>query len=95
MIVVARSPLATDRDVTTIVIAGYTALATRAAATQLVVGEPPIKAEAMVFDRNHLLAYTFRYRKPKRSPGAAPGELRREIPESGQWAPPWDAVVNE
>lgn len=95
MIVIARSPLETHHDVTTMVVAGYTALATRVTARELVLGEPPVEEEAMTDRCNHLLAYTFRYRKPKRSPDNTSGDLRKEIADSGRWAPPWDAVVDD
>lgn len=93
MVVVARSPLGTAKEVTTIVIVGYTGLATHVTATQLMLGEPPVSEDAMASAGTHLLAYTFQYRKPRRSAGSRAGDLRREIPDTGRWAPPWGAVT--
>lgn len=93
VVVVARSPLGTAKDVTTIVIVGYTGLATHVTATQLMLGEPPVSEDAMAPAGTHVLAYTFQYRKPRRSAGSRAGDLRKVIPETGRWAPPWGAVA--
>jgi hypothetical protein len=90
MVVVVKSPLGTTKDVTTIVIAGYTGRATRVTTQQLIMGEPPVAENALTNGKMHLLAYRFAYRKPKRP--ASSDELRQEVQDSGTWGPPWNAV---
>ena len=93
VVVIAKSPLATANDVTTIVILGYTGYATEITTRELTLGEPPVSADSMNGEGVQLLAYSCRYRKPKRPPGAT-GELRREIEGEGKWGPPWDPVCD-
>jgi hypothetical protein len=93
VVVVAKSPLGSPHDVTTILILGYTGLATEIATRELTLGEPPVSEDSMQAEGIQLLAYKFRYRKPKRAPGAT-GELRRQIENDGQWGPPWADVCD-
>lgn len=94
IVVVAKSPLETNQDVTTIVISGFTGFSTKAATTQLRMGEPPVSDEEMAKAGTHVLAYKFQYLKPKRTAGSASHDLRREIPGTGKWGPPWSEVCD-
>jgi len=93
IVVIAKSPLGTAADVTTIAILGYTGFATEIATRELTLGEPPVSPESMDSVGVQAIAYSCRWRKSKRTPGAT-GELRREIEGEGKWGPPWDRVCD-
>jgi len=87
-VVVCRRPLGIEVDVTTVVIAGYTGLATLLAARQLTHGEPTIDERRLEGGSSPQVAL-FRYRFKKRPTPASGGlaDLRREIEGSEQWVP--------
>jgi hypothetical protein len=89
-VVVCRKPLNAEAQVTTIVICGYSGLATHQAADDLMHGEPPITLEQL--DRGGTpipLVYTFQYKKRAFRGGRSLDALKSVVPKSGQWMPPW------
>jgi hypothetical protein len=82
ILVVCHKPLGTQKDVTTIVIAGYTGLATLVAAQEVTHERIPELQPEMMPGQPRLAALKFRYRKRRQSQPAVDKE-------SVRWAPPW------
>jgi len=85
-VVVCRRPLGTSEDVTTIIIMGYSGLATQTAARELIHGDPPL-AEDMLAKNGvqHVLAYTFDFKKSKRTNVTSDNDQRRVVKGTGRW----------
>ena len=83
-------PMGTEKEVTTIVIAGYTGLATLVAAQEVTYKEiPELRPEEMP-GRPCLAALKFRYKKrPQSQYKRALDNLRSFEEGSSKWAPPW------
>jgi hypothetical protein len=89
ILVVCHRPLGTERDVTSIVIAGYTGLATLVAAQELTRKTlPDIKPEENP-GTPCLAALKFAYKK-RRQYRRSLDNLRSFKEGSAQWAPPWN-----
>jgi hypothetical protein len=89
-VVLCRKPLGTPANVTTIVVAGYSGLATQQAAEELIHGEPPITQEQLDSPGVPiLLAYTFQFRKRAFRGGRSLDSLKSTVLKSGHWMPPW------
>lgn len=84
VVVVCRSPLKTTKRVTTILVLGYSSLATESAARQLTHGELPLDAAELAEPGSvHVLKYEFQFRKTH----ATQGDPRREIHDPpGSWS---------
>ncbi|HEX2831981.1 MAG TPA: hypothetical protein VHW00_03145 [Thermoanaerobaculia bacterium] len=91
MIVVCRSPLNTAKNVTSVFVLGYTALSTQEAMTQLLEGDCPLPAESLSnAGKPHVLAWQFRFKKPRIASLTSKADPRRAIVDSGHWASaPW------
>ncbi len=90
-VVVCSQPLETSNPVTTIVISGYTGLATSLAIDTLIYGDPSI--EVLEVGRPQIAALRFKYKKrPLRQEGTSDG-LRKPIEATFKWGPPWENVV--
>lgn len=90
VIVVRRLPV---KNVTTIIVMGYTGMATHIATQELTQGEPPVTDDDLNDAGPHVLAYRFRFRKRSTLGSTHRGDPRRMIEGSGRWAPPWDNVT--
>lgn len=87
IVVVCRSPLGTEKPVTTVIIAGYRSLATRAVAAQLTLGRPPLDEQQLAKPgKVHLLGYRFYFRKP-RGTYQSTADPRKEVRGTGKWIP--------
>lgn len=91
MVVICRSPLTTGKDVTSILVLGYTGIATQSAASQLTEGQLKLSAEHLQQrGKAHLLAWQFRFLKPKNANPNSKVDVRTEVDGSGEWViPPW------
>jgi hypothetical protein len=90
VLVVCNRPLGTTKDVTTIVIAGYTGLATLVAAQEATYKEIPDLQPDETPGQPALAALKFRYKKKKQYKRA--DNLRTLEEGSTKWAPPWHAA---
>ena len=90
VVVVADQPLGTQQHVTTMIICGYTGLATSLATNELIYGDPPLE---LLEDRNlRIAAFGYKYRKlPKREDGVVKG-LREPLENTLSWK--WEEVVS-
>lgn len=94
MVAICRSPLNSARPVTSIVICGYTGLATKRVAHELIAGEPPLTASDLERAGDpRLLGYSFAFSKPRGQRRAGFGDQRKFIERTGRWAPPWDEIA--
>jgi len=89
-VVACRQRVGTEAPVTSIVISGYTGLATEQAAEALIRGEPPISLEQLQ-DLGHpaTAIYAFKFKKRSYRGNRRIKEVRRILPDSGHWYPPW------
>lgn len=88
VVVTCHRPLGTMAKVTSIVIAGYSGLATWLATKDLIYGEPP-KPPSPDSSKPEISVLRFRYRKKPHRGKVAAGTLRRLVEGSMIWAPPW------
>lgn len=91
IVAVCRSPLGTTKRVTTILMIGYSGLATQSVARQLTHdGWPPL-SEANLSDRKlHLFPYRFQFKKLARRGSTSRSDPRIELPDTGSWSWPSD-----
>lgn len=90
-IVVCRKPLQAQVDVTTIVISGYTGLATEQAAVALLKGEPPLAHEQLEdAGKTFTMALTFGFKKRKYRGQRKTSDLKVADTKSFRWMPPWN-----
>jgi hypothetical protein len=91
VVVVCRRPLGTPVDVTTILIMGYSGLATQTVTRELTHGNPPLTEDILAEPAvQHVMAYSFDFRKAKRLGSVGDSDQRRAMKGSGHWYPPWD-----
>lgn len=88
ILVVCNRPLETQKDVTTIVIAGYTGLATLVAAQEVTYKHVPDLRPEETPGEPCLAVLKFRYKK-RRQHHRALDNLRSAEEGSAKWAPPW------
>jgi len=89
VIVACNRPLGTERDVTTIVIAGYTGLATFVAAQEAAYMEiPDLQPDAQP-GQPCFTAMKFQYKKRKQTRQSL-DNLRKLVQGSVEWGPPWE-----
>jgi hypothetical protein len=87
VVIVCASPLGTSKPVTTILVMGYTGLATESAARQLTHGELPLMhAQLSQRGKTHILSYTFQFTKSHIASSRNTGDLRRAVLETGVWS---------
>ncbi|HEX6177751.1 MAG TPA: hypothetical protein VF057_05290 [Thermoanaerobaculia bacterium] len=88
VVIIRRSPLDTEEPVTTIIVMGYSGLATQTAMFELMKGaDLPLKESQLESRKTQILAYHFQFEKPKRITKSR-RDPRRVIPETGTWWPP-------
>jgi hypothetical protein len=84
VVAIRRSPLKTEKAVTTILLMGYNGLATESAARQLTHGGPPLTAAQLAEPKTHLLSYEFVFKKWSFT---GSGDPRRELADPpGKWS---------
>jgi hypothetical protein len=90
LVVACRRPLGTEADVSTVVLAGYTALATLTAAEQATHRPPAALAPSAMLGMPAFALLRFRF--TKRAPPKRPisEHLRILDDPSVRWAPPWN-----
>lgn len=87
IILICRSPLGTSRPVTTIVVMGYSGLATQSAMFQLIKGDIPLSHDAKLESGQvHILGYHFQFEKPRRHTRST-ADPRRVLPKTITWWP--------
>lgn len=87
-IVVCRRPLDATADVTTLVIAGYTGLATQQAAEDLIHGEPPISVEQLERSGTPIrIGHTFHFKKRAYHGQKNLDTLKVPVRGSARWLP--------
>ena len=89
-LLVVRRQRTISLDVTTVVIAGYTGLATLLASKAITHGEVPIQDSDLKDSRPHAAVYTYEFTKRVARPGGKLDNLRQKKEGSDGWAPPWE-----
>jgi hypothetical protein len=93
VLVVCERPLGAQKDVSTIVIAGYTGLATLTAAQEATYERIPDFQPEATPGQPCIAALRFTFRK-RRQYNKSTDNLRTREEGSGQWAPPWDKFLS-
>lgn len=86
IVVICRSPLNTTKEVTTILVMGYTGLATQSASHQLTHGAPIDEQDPYRPGEVRVLSYEFQFKKPQRASSRSKADPRREITSTGVWS---------
>lgn len=89
-LIVCHRPLGTKENVTTVVIAGYTGLATLAAAQEATYQEIPDLEPEATPGAPCFAFLKFCYKKRRQQSRGSLDNLRTVESESKQWGPPWD-----
>jgi hypothetical protein len=89
VLVVCRRPLGTEKDVTTVIIAGYTGLSTLEAAREATYKQIPDLSPSTTPGEPQFAILKFQYKKRIRR-AKSQQSLRTAKAETARWAPPWD-----
>jgi hypothetical protein len=90
VLAVCHRPLGTQENVTTIVIAGYTGLATLTATKQATFKKIPDLLPAATPGQPCFAVVRFQYKKRRHYRGVSLDDLRAAVEDSATWGPPWD-----